>query len=200
MAVSTDSLPELRSAILATVAYFVLYYIWIIRFLIVKFSIASEVKAEWRKKNPKERLSTVEYFKALKKHPRLYMADRTQLNMLEQMGPFLVGFVFFALGHGTILLPLFLCLPSSFLALTFQPFHAPSLVLSPFLCPHFFSRFWLYCLVIDAAYGARIGVLYVILRALYPLLYGHWSLIALCTGPCYTIIAFFFLNVLSQVY
>eukprot|EP01126_Amoeba_proteus_P012444 TRINITY_DN15125_c0_g1_i1.p1 TRINITY_DN15125_c0_g1~~TRINITY_DN15125_c0_g1_i1.p1 ORF type:complete len:154 (-),score=28.42 TRINITY_DN15125_c0_g1_i1:64-525(-) len=95
---SDPLLQEFKYPILTTFGYFVLYYLYIIQVIVMKFRLEKEVKEKWRSNHDKkDRITLVEFVRAVKDHPRMYVAERTQLNMLEQMVPFLFGFWLYCL-------------------------------------------------------------------------------------------------------
>jgi len=96
----SELLLRLKEPILATSAYFILYYSWLLVMLVCRWWwIDREI---WRKlkeerKDSKEKPSFLDHRHALEKHPIKYILDRSQLNQLEQMPPFLLGLWLYAL-------------------------------------------------------------------------------------------------------
>lgn len=77
--------------ILATIAYFLLYYIFILVHLKVKQDVKNEKVREATSELADELLTHARNMPGVATDVRFIRADRTVLNMLEQMPPFIIG-------------------------------------------------------------------------------------------------------------
>lgn len=89
---SQDLLNAFRDPIIVTVCYFLLYYVFLLRIPKIKFALMKSIRENWKKENPQGRLGGAELHRLMQLDPQMYEVARAQLNMLEQMPPFLFSF------------------------------------------------------------------------------------------------------------
>jgi len=103
------SVEDLKVTILVTIGYLASYYLTIIPIVVAKMKAFPTALAKTRQNHPDKNVTQrdVEWDRALRSDPLMVAAERTQLNMLEQMPPFLVCFwlysVFIDPSHGASL-------------------------------------------------------------------------------------------------
>jgi len=89
-------LVEYKSTVFVTLIYLTLYYVTLIVILLTKLKVRPAAQAQVRKDNENKKTPHNEKLIALDKYirrePLMMAAERTQLNMLEQMPPFLATF------------------------------------------------------------------------------------------------------------
>jgi len=83
---------EYKNTILVTFPYFLVYYFVLVVILVAKIKATPSAKSRVRKDDTSKINQRITFDKYLREDSLLMAADRTQMNMLEQMVPFLVSF------------------------------------------------------------------------------------------------------------